>query len=177
MITIDSLPYLLQLIKKSIVLHALITSGSVMGVDLKNYDYNLIGNGIHFNNFSLSQNDTFDEVMFFVAKDVLGKKTDSVINIILTTNEAKYFDKSDFYFNDDETRGKNKHPAIREERKFRKDLGVFQIFEKPIPPAIVSIKRNSEYQYRIFIRFYSNFKEVLKRKKEMDDSIEKDIGW
>jgi hypothetical protein len=50
-------------------------------------------------------------------------------------------------------RGKNKHLWVKEERKYKKDLGIFKIFDSPLPPAFVTIRHNPVYGYSILIRF------------------------
>jgi len=167
----DTLPYLLLLVKKNIILHALVVSGNFHSINLKNLDHQVIGNALRIKNFSLSSNDIFN-IDFYVSKDGSSKKKNSITSLIMTTKESKYFDNSKYYFNDDENRGKNRHPLIREERKHKKDLGVFKIFEAPIHPAFVSINYNPVYGYAIFISFYSDFNEAYKRKKDVDDAIE-----
>jgi hypothetical protein len=167
----DTLPYLLMLIKKNIILHALVTSGSFHGVDLKNIDHEIIGKALQLNNFSLGKEDVFN-IDFYVTKDLSGKKKDVITYLTLTTKESKYFEQAEYYFNDDENRGKNKHPLVKKERKHKKDLGIFKIFDGQIPPAFVTIKQNPTYGYAIFISFYSDFYEAYKRKKNVDDALE-----
>src|ERR1700753_574678 len=112
----DTLPYLMQLIRQNVILHALIASGSWSSVNLNNLDHYSVGHALHINHFPLSKSDTFD-VEFFVRQDLGGKKKDSITSLILSTKESKYFDNAFFYFNDDDNRGKNRHPVIKEARK------------------------------------------------------------
>ena len=167
----DTLPYLIELIRQNVILHALVVSGSWSGIKLDKFDHYVMGQALHVKSFPLSKNDTFD-VDFFVRPDLGGGPKDRITTLILTTNESRYFENSSFYFNDDENRGKNKHPIIKEARKKKKDLGVFTIFDDPAKPAFVSIVRNASYGYGIIIIFYTDFDSAYKRKKDVDDGFE-----
>ena len=167
----DSLPYLIQLVQKNIILHTLVVAGNWDGIDLKNYEHDVLGQALTIMNFPLSKADTF-EVNFFVQKDVSSRDNGKIISLFLVSRESKYFDEAGFYFNDDENRGKNRHPLVKEERKSKKDLGVFKIYDDAVSPAFVSIVHNPSYGYLIYIRFYTDFDAAYKIKKQVDDALE-----
>lgn len=173
----DSLPYLIQLIKKNIILHALVVHGNWHHIDLSKYEHEVLGQTLIITDFPLSNADTF-EVNFSVQDDFFSPGTKGkIIALSLVTRESKYFDASDFYFNDDENRGKNKNPLVKEQRKFSKDLGVFKIYDDAVSPAFVAITQNPNYGYMIYIRFYTNFDAAYKIKKDLDEALEKSTGW
>src|SRR5260221_4304383 len=155
----DTLPYLIQLIRQNVILHALVVSGSWNGVNLSKLDHELIGQVLQINNFALSKEDTF-EVKFFSTPDIGSKKKNTITTLMLNTRNSKYFETAAFYFNDDDNRGMNKHPVVKAMRKSKKDLGVFKIFDDPVKPAFVNIVRNPVYGYGILIKFYTDFDEV-----------------
>lgn len=170
----DTLPYLLLLVRKNILLHALVINGSYHGVNLDKYKHEILGSVLMIKNLSLSNNDKFN-IDFDVKKDLSSSNDGKITSITLNTTEGKYFDDAQYYFNYDENYGKNKHPIIKERAKFKKDLGIFRIFDDHhVPPAFVSIQRNPTYGYAIFINFYSDFDETYKRKKFVDDAFEKE---
>jgi hypothetical protein len=173
----DSLPYLMQLIKSNIILHTLVVSGNWHHINLGKYEHEVLGQTLIIKDFPLSNADTF-EVNFSVQDDIFSPETKGkIIALSLVTRESKYFDASDFYFNDDENRGKNKNPLVKEERKFSKDLGVFKIYDDAVAPAFVAITQNPNYGYMIYIRFYTNFDVRYKIKRELDEGLEKSADW
>ena len=169
----DSVPYLIRLIRSNILLHELVVAENWQNIDLSSYEHDVLGQTLIINNFSLSQEDKF-EVNFCVMDDVFHEKDNGkIIALSLISEESKYFDKADLYFEDDENRGKNRHPLVKEERKFNKDLGVFKIYDDALSPAFVTITHNPIYGYMIYIRFYSNFDAAYKIKKAVDDALER----
>ena len=88
------------------------------------------------------------------------------------THNPKYFDRADFYFDDDDNKGRNRNSLVKMRRGTKNDLGIFKIFDDAISPAFVTISRNPAYGYLIYMRFYSNFDAAYKIKKELDDALE-----
>ena len=173
----DSLPYLLQLIKKNLLLHTLVVSGNWHHINLGNYKHEVLGQTLIIKNFPVSKVDKFD-VNFSVQDDIFSPEPNGkIIALSLITRESKYFDSADYYFDDDENRGKNKNPLVKSERKRSKDLGVFKIYEDAVSPAFVTITKNESYGYMIYIRFYTNFEAAYKIKKQVDDALEKTANW
>jgi hypothetical protein len=95
----DSLPYLIQLIKKNIILHTLVVSGNWHHINLGKYEHEVLGQTLIIKDFSLSNADTF-EVNFSVHDDISHETKGKIISISLITRESKYFDSAEFYFND-----------------------------------------------------------------------------
>lgn len=170
MMIIDSLPYLLHLVKQNILIHALVMSGAFSNVDFKNINYERIGNAVLINDYPLSKTDTFN-INCFRTIDNTGKKTVSCTTFILSTKDSTYFEKAAYFFNDDENRGKNRHPLVKEQRKTHKDFGTFKIFDDTVP-AFVTMTKNLTYGYAIFITFYSDFDERYQRKMKIDSALE-----
>lgn len=173
---IDSLPYIMQLVKQNIILQALISTGSFQGVDLTDIKHDIRSNSaIEFFNFALGKDDIFDEALFYVTEDSTEGGKGFIRHLVLTTKDPKYFENSAYYFNDDENSNRNNHPLIKQMRATQKDLGVFFMFNNPTPPAVVSIIRHPHSSFNIFFMFYSNYHEVIKRKEELDKALENEI--
>jgi len=166
----DTLPYFIQMIKQNIVLHALVISGGWHNINLNKYDHYVMGQTLVINKFVLSEDDIF-EVNFSVQDDISGKENDKVTCLSLISKNPKYFDSASFYFGDDENRGRNRNPLVKARREYKKDLGVFKIFDDAVSPAFVTITRNPAYGYLIYIRFYTNFDAAYKIKKQVDDAL------
>jgi hypothetical protein len=171
----DSLPYLIQLIKKNILLHTLVVHGNWHHINLGKYEHEVMGQTLIIQDFPLSDADKF-EVNFSVQDDISDNKG-KMTALSLITREPKYFDSAEFYFDDNENRGKNKNPLVKAERKHSKDLGVFKIYDDAVSPAFVTITKNENYGYMIYIRFYTNFDAAYKIKRQVDEDLEKSAGW
>jgi hypothetical protein len=90
----------------------------------------------------------------------------------LITRDSKYFDSVKFYFNYDKNK-KRPDPFKKQTRiESRKDVGVFRIYDDAISPAFVLLRNNPFYGFCIYIRFYSNFNDVYRKKKAIDDALE-----
>jgi hypothetical protein len=168
---IDTLPPFIQLVKQNIVLHALVVAGSWHDIDLSKWNHITMGKTLIIKEFRLSDNDIF-EVHFSVQQPLSGKKNDKMMALSLITHDSKYFDNAGFYFSFHEDK---KRPGALVKRggiESKKDIGVFRIYDDAISPAFVLIRNNPFYGFCIYIRFYSNFDEVYKRKKENDDALE-----
>jgi hypothetical protein len=149
-----------------------VVSGNWHHINLGKYEHEVLGQTLIIKDFPLSNADTF-EVNFSVQDDISPGTKGKIISLSLITWESKYFDSSEFYFNDDENRGKNKNPIVKAQRKFSKDLGVFKIYDDAVSPAFVAITQNANYGYMIYIRFYTNFDAAYKIKRQVDEALEK----
>jgi len=168
---IDSLPYFLQLIKQNILLHAIIASGGFSNIDLKNIEHNIFTEkAIVFYNFSLSSNDSFEYVNFSIIEDV-SNPSETIMEFSFLTRDSKYFENTKHYFNENENSPIKNHPLIKKKRLTRKDIGFIKIFDSPVPPADVSISKNTTYGYSINLTFYSDFKAVKERMQKREEAI------
>jgi hypothetical protein len=171
---IDTLPYLIQLIKQNLILQTLITTGSLQNVDFKTVSHDIVSDrAVEFFNFPLGSSEVFDQVTFTI-EDSCDVNEGKNINVILTTDNPKYFDNAEFYFGGFEINKGNVNSNIRSISSVRKELGVFRIFENPVPPAFINIMQNPYYGYGIFISFYCDYKEKIELKQLIDQAFKTD---
>lgn len=154
----DSLPLFLSLIKNSILINTLLTTGNFNNIDLSEFNTRVYSQkAIEFINFRLSENDMFDTILYSVIPSDSSGEASGLIQLTLTTKESKYFDNFQLYFQSGKR--KSKFHRISD---FHLDLGYFQLFEPPFPPAFVSIIKNPQYGYGVYISFYEDYLQRIK---------------
>jgi hypothetical protein len=172
---IDSLPYFLHLIRNNIILNTLITTGSFSNIDLKNVEHDTFtDSSIVFRNFHLRNDEVFESVNFSIGVDP-ECADNQVMHLGFITKDPKFFDSTELYFGEDINMPIKLHPAIINERLDKKKVGFKQIFDPPIPPAYITVIKNSVYGYNITLSFFSNYLEVKNRIKNTQDAILKSV--
>lgn len=142
----DKLPLFLLLLKKNIIISAIIAFQSYESIDLSQINHVKWENGaIELKDFYLSPEDKFKSVMIGFSE--LGT------DISFKTDDSKYFDNTRFYFERNAAE-KTSHPYLldsTEVRTNKKRLGSFAVFDPPLGNVSITVFKSTIYGYMIFL--------------------------
>jgi uncharacterized protein YneR len=106
----DSLPLLLALIRKNVLLQSLLFTGHLPQEGLANLKFDSLNAFVRIENFALSKEDVFTMEYIELPEESGAKCANKYLTFY--TAEAMYFENADLYLNDNPDGERNLHPLV-----------------------------------------------------------------
>ncbi|HEY9003349.1 MAG TPA: hypothetical protein VIM89_18480 [Mucilaginibacter sp.] len=151
------LPYFLALVKKNVILWTIITTGSFAKIDFSNTQHSSTSHSILLKNYSLSNEDRFDDVMISI------RPFETIV--IFRGADKKYSQNEKYYFGTDEITGSAS--VVNDSSKYKRTITMLGPIKLNADTSVYIFPDES----RITLRYVSNNYLIVKKKRL--DSLEK----
>ena len=167
----DSIPLFFKLLKSNLLLNTLITTGTISGLDLKEFDYEQhTHNSIVLKNISLGDDEKFYSVVFASYRLPMEPSVE-VIDLRLATYNPKFFENTDYFFSEDTSSPENTNPIIAKQRIKKKKIGFRKYSDTPCLSPYVTVMKNPAYGYQIGLTIYSDYEIRRKKIEEIESEM------